>query len=172
MTDIAVIGAGYVGLVTSVCLADMGHRLTVIEIDPAKVSSLRENIIPIYESGLEERWRRLSRSGRLKVTSDYKEGLANAEMVFVAVGTPSKENGDTDTVSVMEAVKGVAVYSSGTPILVIKSTVPVGTGRSVSRILSGFAKSWPVVSNPEFLREGCAISDFLCIHRDILIRDY
>ncbi len=173
MTDITVIGAGYVGLVTSVCLAELGHRLTVIEIDPAKVSSLRENIMPIYESGLEERWRRYSQSGHLKVTSDYKEGLADARIVFVAVGTPSKENGETDTRCVMEAVKGVALNSPVTPILVIKSTVPVGTGRSVGRILSGYAGSgsWPVVSNPEFLREGQAISDFLEPDRVVLGSD-
>ena len=173
MIDITVIGAGYVGLVTSVCLAELGHRVTVIEIDEAKVGSLQENIMPVYESGLEQLWRRHSPNGLLKVTTNYKEGLADARIVFITVGTPPKENGDTDIRSVLDAVKGVAVDSPGTPILVIKSTVPVGTGKSVGRILAGYSSSgrWPVVSNPEFLREGQAISDFLKPDRVVLGSD-
>ena len=173
MADITVIGAGYVGLVTSVCLAELGHRVTVIEIDEAKVGSLRENTMPVYESGLEQLWLRHSPNGRLKVTSNYKEGLADARIVFIAVGTPPKENGDTDTRSLMEAVKGVAIHSTGTPILVIKSTVPPGSGYAVGRILAGFSSSghWPVVSNPEFLREGQAIYDFLKPDRIVLGSD-
>ena len=173
MTDITVIGGGYVGLVTGVCLAELGHRVTILEIDTAKVKSLRENIMPIYESGLEQLWRRHTENGRLQVTSDYEQGLLAAKMVFLTVGTPSRENGETDLRYVMDALKRMAKDSRGTPILVIKSTVPVGTGRAASKALAAHSQTgfWPVVSNPEFLREGHAIADFLEPHRIVLGSD-
>ncbi|MFQ6030041.1 MAG: UDP-glucose dehydrogenase family protein, partial [Dehalococcoidia bacterium] len=170
MTNIAVIGGGYVGLVTSIGLSTLGHQVTCIEIDRDKVSSPNNQVMPIYEPGLSTLWRTYCQGGQLKMASDYREALAKAQMVFIAVETPSKKNGEVDTCFVMEAVKRVANDSDGTPILVIRSTVPVGTGQAISQILSPHCGTgpWPVVSNPEFLREGHAISDFLVPDRVVV----
>ncbi len=163
MMNIAVVGAGYVGLVTSACLAHMGHQVTCIEIDEAKVAALQDGRLPIYEPGLAQLWRRHAEQGHLKATGSYVEGLQDAQMVFISVGTPAQANGQADTRFVMDAVRRVTNHCRGTPVLCIKSTVPVGTGKLVAQLASEASPSghWPVVSNPEFLREGHAIADFL-----------
>ncbi len=173
MTTISVVGGGYVGLVTSACLAQLGHSVTCIEIDESKVALLRENRIPIYEPGLAQLWQRHAEAGSLKITGDYADGLKDAQIIFIAVGTPPKENGEADIRFVVDAVKRVVHYARGTPVLCIKSTVPVGTGKLVAQIVSQTSQAppFPVVSNPEFLREGHAIADFLEPDRVIIGSD-
>ncbi len=164
MTKISVIGAGYVGLVTAACFAELGHRVTLLEIDSERLSALERGVLPVYEPGLPELWQRNYAQGRLHLTSDYVPGLAGSEFAFIAVGTPSATNGKPDLKWVRSAAKSLAEAASGPMVVVIKSTVPVGTADMVSRIIArhgGNSHRLPVVSNPEFLREGMAVFDFL-----------
>jgi len=164
MKNIAVIGGGYVGLVTAVCLAEMGHKVNLIEIDPEKVRTLERNVMPISEPGLTELWRDNRAKGRLHVTGHYIEGLLGVDFAFITVGTPSARNGKPELKWVRLAAENIAAAASGSLMVIIKSTVPVGTAENVAKILAARDRNgytFSVVSNPEFLREGSAINDFM-----------
>jgi UDPglucose 6-dehydrogenase len=164
MKNISVIGAGYVGLVTAACFAELGHKVKLLEIDLQKLSALERGVIPISEPGLPDMWKRNQAEGRISVTANYIEGLLGADFVFIAVGTPSTYSGKPDLKYVRLAAKNIAEAASGPMIVVIKSTVPVGTAGIVEEILTRYGRNGhnlPVVSNPEFLREGVAVFDFM-----------
>ncbi len=164
MRNISVIGAGYVGLVTAACFAEFGHRVTLLEIDPERLSALEQGVLPIHEPDLPELWQRNCDEGRLHLTSNYVQGLEDSEFVFIAVGTPSTTNGKPDLMWIRSAAKSIAEAARGSMIVSIKSTVPVGTSNLVARIIARHgwnSHSMPVVSNPEFLREGLAVFDFM-----------
>ena len=164
MKNISVIGAGYVGLVTAACFAELGHNVCLLEVDSKKLAALEHNMLPIYEPGLPELWQRNQAEGRIRVTSNYIQGLLGAEFVFIAVGTPSTRNGKPDLKWVRSAAKSIAEAASGPLIVILKSTVPVGTADLVTEILARYGRNghrFPVVSNPEFLREGLAVFDFM-----------
>jgi UDPglucose 6-dehydrogenase len=164
MSNISVIGAGYVGLVTAACFAELGHRVSLLEIDPEKINTLLSGALPVSESGLSEIWRRNCARGRLLVTSDYGQGLSGSEFAFIAVGTPATTNGKANLKWVRSAARGIAEAATSPLIVVIKSTVPVGTAEMVAKIIARYTRnkhSFPVVSNPEFLREGLAVFDFM-----------
>ncbi len=170
MSAIAVIGTGYVGLTTAVCLANLGHQVVGVDIDEAKVARLQSGQATIYEPGLEELMRETQKSGRLVFTSDYREGIPAADFVFIAVGTPPGRRGEADLVYVKQAAKGIAGAMKKSVTIVNKSTVPIGTGNIVARIVGENLRDeipFHVVSNPEFLREGSAIHDFM--HPDRLV---
>jgi len=170
MSAIAVIGTGYVGLTTAVCLAKLGHQVVGVDIDEAKVARLRSGQATIYEPGLEELMQETQKSGRLVFTGDYREAIPAADFVFIAVGTPPGRRGEADLVYVKQAAKAIAGAMKKSVTIVNKSTVPIGTGNIVARIVGeNLGKEIPfhVVSNPEFLREGSAIHDFM--HPDRLV---
>ena len=171
MKDICVIGVGYVGLVTAAGFADLGNRVTALDINEERVRNLRKGILPIYEPGLEEVVRRNVQAGRLSFTTSYDEGLEKAEFAFIAVGTPEGVDGEADLRYVRGAAESIAKAMSLPLVVVNKSTVPVGTGDWVAEIIrSHLAKplAFSVVSCPEFLREGSAFSDFLNPARTVL----
>jgi UDPglucose 6-dehydrogenase len=171
MKNIAVIGTGYVGLVTGVCLSDLGNRVVCVDIDEEKVQKLNQGVMPIYEPGLEDLVERNVRAGRLSFTTSYSEGLQGAEFVFVAVGTPEGVDGEADLRYVRMAARSIAGVMDHPVIIVNKATVPVGTGDWVADIIRQYRNGdidFAVVSNPEFLREGSAISDFLAPDRVVL----
>ena len=158
---IAVVGTGYVGLVTGTCLADSGSDVTCLDIDRKKISSLKEGRIPIYEPGLEELVERNARVGRLRFTTDTKKAIASAEIVFLAVGTPPTESGAADLTALWSVVSSIAPHLAKDVIVVTKSTVPVGTAAKIEhRLLEATGRVCHVASNPEFLKEGAAIEDF------------
>jgi len=163
VSRIAVVGAGYVGLTTAACMADLGNVVVVVEIDEAKVRSLRRHRLHFYEPGLQEMVERNARAGRLAFTSDYAEGIGGAEFAFIAVATPEAEGGEADLRYVEAATASIARAMDGPLVIVNKSTVPIGTGDFVSRTVAGANGRHPVevVSNPEFLREGSALGDFM-----------
>jgi UDPglucose 6-dehydrogenase len=172
MSKLCVIGTGYVGLVTGTCFADLGNRVTCLDIDQDRILKLKQGVMPIYEPGLVELVEQNVRSGRLSFTTDYTEGLAEADFAFISVGTPSGDDGEADLQYVRNAAESIAHVLDHPIIVVNKSTVPVGTGDWVSDIIT---KSFPnqelefaVVSNPEFLREGSGINDFINPDRIIL----
>jgi UDPglucose 6-dehydrogenase len=168
---IAVIGLGYVGLVTGAGLADLGNNVTGVDIDEARINLLKAGEMPIYEPGLGELVERSVRAGRLRFTSSYAEALGEAEFAFICVGTPSGAEGEADLAYVRQAAESIGRAMQRPLIVVNKSTVPVGTGDFVADIIrSHCARPVPfsVVSSPEFLREGSAISDFLHPARTIL----
>ena len=161
---IAIIGTGYVGLVSGVCFSDFGHSVTCVDNNPAKLAMLEAGKAPIYEPGLEDLMARNVAAGRLSFSGDMKEALKGAEAVFIAVGTPTRRgDGHADLTYVYAVAEQIAHALSGYAVIVTKSTVPVGTNRKVAEII---AKTNPkaefdVASNPEFLREGAAIDDFM-----------
>ncbi len=160
--NISVIGTGYVGLVTGVCLSDINHEVTCIDIDEAKVSKMQAGISPIYEPGLDELILKNVQENRLTFTTNHLEGFAGAEVVIIAVGTPQNQDGSADLSYIKQAARDIAQHSSGDVIVVTKSTVPVGTNDLIRDILEDNkqdGQSFEVVSNPEFLREGSAIYD-------------
>ena len=160
---IAVVGSGYVGLVTGVCLADFGHDVVCIDKDGAKIAALERGEIPIYEPGLTELVNTNVAGGRLSFTTDLTSAVPDAEVVFIAVGTPSRRgDGHADLSFVYDVAREIAPHMSGFTVVVTKSTVPVGTGDEVSHIIASTnpRADVAVVSNPEFLREGAAIEDF------------
>jgi UDPglucose 6-dehydrogenase len=164
MSNISVIGAGYVGIVTAACFADLGHRVTLLEIDTEKLASLERGEMPIHEADLPELWERNYMEGRLRLTSDYTQGLNGCEFVFIAVGTPATTNGKPDLKWVRSAARSIAEAASNNMIVIMKSTVPVGTADLITRIIARHNRdhyALPVVSNPEFLREGLAVFDFI-----------
>ena len=160
---IAMVGSGYVGLVSGACFADFGHDVVCIDKDPAKIESLKAGIMPIYEPGLAELVTGNARSGRLTFTTDLAAGIAGASAIFIAVGTPSRRgDGHADLTFVYAVAEEVGQALKNDAVVVTKSTVPVGTGDEVERILTEAAPGvrFAVASNPEFLREGAAIGDF------------
>ncbi len=158
---IAVVGTGYVGLVTGTCLADSGNDVICLDIDEKKVSSLKEGKIPIYEPGLEELVERNARVGRLRFTTDTNEAVAAAEIVFLAVGTPPTTSGAADLTALWSVVSSIAPYLTEDVIVITKSTVPVGSAAKIEdRLLEATGHKCHVASNPEFLKEGAAIEDF------------
>ncbi|HWU91683.1 MAG TPA: nucleotide sugar dehydrogenase, partial [Sphingomicrobium sp.] len=159
---IAMIGTGYVGLVSGACFADFGHQVCCIDKDAGKIDGLNQGRMPIWEPGLEALVKANAERGRLSFTTDLAEGVEGAEAVFIAVGTPARRgDGHADLTYVFNAVRELAnVIKPGT-VVVTKSTVPVGTGDRIVEILAEEgAKDISVSSNPEFLREGAAIRDF------------
>ncbi|MAE47001.1 MAG: UDP-glucose 6-dehydrogenase [Planctomycetes bacterium] len=166
---IAVVGTGYVGLVAGTCFAESGNTVTCIDIDQTKVDNLNEGKVPIYEPGLEELLHRNMRDSRLSFTTDYSQGVPNAQVIFIAVGTPPGEDGGADVKYVLAAARLIAENMSGYTVIVNKSTVPVGTAEKVTQAISEVAlHPFDVVSNPEFLKEGAAIGDFLKPNRVVI----
>jgi len=169
--NICVVGTGYVGLTTGVCFADLGHSVTCIEIDLHKLELLRSGKSPIFEPGLEEMQERNMRAGRLRFTDDYAVGIPDAEFIFITVGTPMAEDGSADLTYVKAAARSIGQHLRSGSIIIDKSTVPVGTGDLVENIIAEHAGpdvKFDVVSNPEFLREGSALSDFFKPDRIVL----
>lgn len=165
MSNICVIGTGYVGLVTGTCLADMGNQVTCVDIVEEKINRLKKGELPIYEPGLEEMVERNAHTGRLRFTTSYSEGLDNSEFIFIAVNTPTgSHQGGADMRYVESAARSIAEGLDHYAIVINKSTVPVGSGDVVSRVIRKNLKrpdvNFAVVSNPEFLREGSAVFDF------------
>ena len=161
---IAMIGTGYVGLVSGVCFSDFGHEVTCVDLDPAKIAMLREGRVPIYEPGLDDLLARNVAAGRLAFTTDLAQAVAGAEAVFIAVGTPTRRgDGHADLTYVYAAARDIAAALTGYTVVVTKSTVPVGTNAEVARVIRAAAPeaAFDVASNPEFLREGAAIDDFM-----------
>jgi UDPglucose 6-dehydrogenase len=161
--DIAVIGTGYVGLVTGAGLADFGNDVICCDIDPKKIDALNNGQIPIYEPGLDTIVNRNVGEERLRFTTDLPEAIQRSRAIFIAVGTPPKPDGSADLRYVEDVARTIAQHMNGPKLVITKSTVPIGTGRMIERILaeSGNGHQGSVVSNPEFLREGSAIEDFL-----------
>ncbi|HVV62728.1 MAG TPA: UDP-glucose/GDP-mannose dehydrogenase family protein [Pseudolabrys sp.] len=160
---VAMIGAGYVGLVSGACFADFGHQVTCVDKDAARIAALERGEIPIYEPGLSELIASNERAGRLQFSGELKAAVAGADAVFIAVGTPSRRgDGHADLSFVYESAREIAKALDGFTVVVTKSTVPVGTGDEVERIIRETRPDadCAVVSNPEFLREGAAIQDF------------
>jgi len=160
---IAMIGTGYVGLVSGACFADFGHDVTCVDKDEAKIAGLHAGRMPIWEPGLEALVKANVKRGRLHFTTELKEGVKGADAVFIAVGTPTRRgDGHADLTYVFAAARGLAGALDGRTVVVTKSTVPVGTGDEIAKILAeeGVPEGTSVASNPEFLREGAAISDF------------
>jgi UDPglucose 6-dehydrogenase len=160
---IAVVGSGYVGLVTGACLADFGMYVTCVDNDARKIAMLQRGEIPIYEPGLEALVAKNTRAGRLAFTTELRDAVEQALAVFIAVGTPPKDDGSADLSYVVQVAEAIADHMNGYKVIVTKSTVPIGTGQLVERIVNERNGRFPfsVVSNPEFLREGSAIEDFM-----------
>ncbi len=156
---IAILGTGYVGLVTGTCLADCGNEVTCIDKDAGKISGLLQGRLPIYEPGLEELVERNGREGRLRFTTDLAEGLRGSQIVFICVGTPQSETGAADLSTVFAVAEAIAKNAEDSKLVVVKSTVPVGTNAKVFEILSKAKIQHRAASNPEFLKEGAAIDD-------------
>ncbi|NHM31137.1 UDP-glucose dehydrogenase family protein [Neobacillus terrae] len=162
MRNIAVIGTGYVGLVTGVCLSEIGHSVICIDVDKEKVKKMKAGIPPIYEPGLEELMHKNIKNGHLDFTSDYAKGLKNAEVIYITVGTPQDIDGSANLQYIKQAAKEIAIHVTHDVIVATKSTVPVGTNELVYKIIQENLKEnvqVDIVSNPEFLREGFAIYD-------------
>ena len=159
---IAMIGTGYVGLVSGACFADFGHRVVCVDKDAAKIEGLKAGVMPIWEPGLEALVKSNAERGRLEFTTDLARGVADAEAVFIAVGTPARRgDGHADLTFVFDAVRELAKFIKPGTVVVTKSTVPVGTGDRIEEILrEEGVEGVSVASNPEFLREGAAIADF------------
>jgi UDPglucose 6-dehydrogenase len=158
---VVMIGTGYVGLVTGTCLADSGNDVTCVDINEKKIAGLNRGEMPIYEPGLQELVVRNAKSGRLKFTTDLAAAVKAAHLVFLAVGTPQGDDGAADLKYLWAAVDSMAPHLSESVIVVTKSTVPVGTNRQVhERLLAKTGRVVNVCSNPEFLKEGCAVDDF------------
>src|SRR5258705_6135450 len=161
---IAVIGTGYVGLVTGACFAEFGVDVTCVDIDANKIARLIAGEMPIYEPGLEQLVTKNVQSGRLRFTTDLKQAVEQALVVFLAVGTPPKADGSPDLSFVEAAARSVAEHMNGYKVIVTKSTVPIGTGEYLRKLIRqhlNSSLSFGIVSNPEFLREGAAINDFM-----------
>ncbi|MBX3299381.1 MAG: UDP-glucose/GDP-mannose dehydrogenase family protein [Acidobacteria bacterium] len=161
---IAIIGTGYVGLVSGACFAEFGIDVTCVDVDAEKIDKLHKGIIPIYEPGLDNLVEKNVEAGRLHFTTNIAEAVKSAEVVFLAVGTPPKEDGSPDMSYYRQAAKDVAENLTGYTVIVTKSTVPVGTGKWLKQFVAENAPAgieFGVASNPEFLREGAAIEDFM-----------
>lgn len=174
---VTVFGSGYVGLVTGVCLAEVGNDVVCIDVDQRKIDNLKKGIIPIYEPGLEELVKDNQQAGRIKFTTDIQEAVSHGTFQFIAVGTPPDEDGAADLQYVLAVAKSIAENMDEYRIIVDKSTVPVGTADKVREVVlqvqaqRGAAVDFDVVSNPEFLKEGAAINDFMKPDRIIVGTD-
>jgi UDPglucose 6-dehydrogenase len=171
MKQICVVGVGYVGLVTAACFSDLGNRVIALDIVKEKIKGLKQGVMPIYEPGLKEMVDRNVKAGRLSFTDSYEEALKGTEFAFIAVGTPSGVDGEADLRYVASASQTIAEKMTAPLIIINKSTVPVGTGDWVADIVTKHQTKpipFSVVSCPEFLREGSAISDFMQPHRTVL----
>ena len=173
--NISIIGTGYVGLVTGACLADLGNEVICADNDRAKIKLLKKSVMPIYEPGLEDLVRRNVKEKRLRFTSDISQAVRNSRIIFIAVGTPTLENGEADLTGVENVAKAIARNMNGHKLIVEKSTVPVETGFWVEHTIKvnlpkakKGSHKFDVASNPEFLREGQAISDFMDPDRIVL----
>ena len=161
---IAIVGTGYVGLVTGTCLAEIGHDVIGVDNNKKKIEILNKGGIPIYEPGLKEMVQKNMKAGRLNFTTSIKEGVEDSDIIFIAVGTPPRDDGSADLSYVENVAREIAQHATGHKIVVEKSTVPVKTGEWVKKTLERYGNgkaTFDVVSNPEFLREGSAIKDFL-----------
>lgn len=174
MNKVTVIGSGYVGLVVGTCLADMGNIVICTDNNKNKIDELNQGNIPIYENGINELIKQNTDMGRLRFTSDTNEAVKESDIIFIAVGTPPMEDGSADIQNVLEASREIGRSMEGYKVIVIKSTVPVGTGQKVKEAVRsalserGAACFFDIVSNPEFLREGSAVRDFTHTDRIIL----
>ncbi len=169
--NVTIVGAGYVGLVSGACFAEFGAQVSCLDVDEERIAALSRGEIPIYEPGLEDMVSKNQLAGRLRFTTNFSEAVGGADLVFVAVGTPSRRgDGHADLSYVFAAAREIAKHLSGYTVIVDKSTVPVGTARQVARIVAeeNPEADFDVASNPEFLREGAAISDFMRPDRVVL----
>ena len=171
---ISIFGTGYVGLVSGACLAEIGHDVVCMDVDPLKISNLNIGVLPIWEPGLEALVERNFKDGRLRFSNDAAMAVAHGDVQFIAVGTPPDEDGSADLQYVLAVAQTIATHMTGYKVVVNKSTVPVGTADKVSAAISavlaqraGDAPAFDVVSNPEFLKEGAAVNDFL--HPDRIV---
>ena len=168
--DLSIVGSGYVGLVTGACFADVGHNVICVDNDPRKVESLQAGKVPIYEPGLEDVIHRNVSAQRLRFSGSIKEGVENSQVVFIAVPTPQQPNGDVDLSYIEKVAREIAGVLTDYRVIVDKSTVPVKTGEKVAESIKRYNKhgaKFDVVSNPEFLREGCAVRDLM--HPDRIV---
>jgi UDPglucose 6-dehydrogenase len=171
---IAMIGVGYVGLVSGTCFAETGQQVICMDVDPHRIAGLRQGIIPIYEPGLDDLVARNVAAGRLRFTTDLQEAVEQSQIIFICVGTPSRDDGSADLHYVDEVARGIGRIMKAYKVIVNKSTVPVGTAKRVRRIITkelgqrGLNLEFDVVSNPEFLREGSAIGDFMEPERTVV----
>ena len=170
MSRVTVVGTGYVGLTTAACLADLGNDVCGLDIDDDRISMLRRGDLPFFEPGLQELVQRNAQGGRLGFTCDFAKAIPHADYVFIAVGTPMGESGAADLQHIRAAAASIAAHLGGSTIIVNKSTVPIGTGDAVAEIVAatGNGANTAVVSNPEFLREGTAVHDFMAPDRIVL----
>jgi len=172
--NITIIGCGYVGLVSGTCLSDIGHNVICLDINKNKINSLKKNIIPIYEDGLEKMVAFNTKKKRLSFTSSYKEAISHSDIIFLCVDTPSNKNGTADLTSIKNTCVSISEHMTSDKIIVEKSSVPVGTSDMIHKIISINLKksnkklNFDVVSNPEFLKEGSAINDFIKPDRIII----
>ena len=175
--NITIIGTGYVGLVSGTCFSEMGNKVTCVDIDITKINNLKKGIMPIYEPGLEAMVIKNSQSGHLLFTTDFKKAIKDTEMVFIAVGTPMGDDGAADLQYVLGVAKSIGQHLDKYVIVVDKSTVPVGTADKVKETIQaaldarGLATTFDMVSNPEFLKEGAAIQDFMKPDRVVIGAD-
>ncbi|MDL2256309.1 nucleotide sugar dehydrogenase, partial [Parabacteroides sp. OttesenSCG-928-K15] len=171
---IAIIGTGYVGLVTGACFAEMGTDVFCVDIDKQKIENLKKGIMPIYEPGLEEMVRRNSDADRLHFTTELKDVINEVDVLFNAVGTPPDEDGSADLKYVLDVARSVGKYMERYILVVTKSTVPVGTAQKVKQVIAeeqakrGVNIPFDIASNPEFLKEGAAIKDFMTPDRVVV----
>jgi UDPglucose 6-dehydrogenase len=168
--DLAIIGSGYVGLVTGACFADVGHNVVCVDNDPQKIEALQAGKVPIYEPGLEEVIHRNVSAHRLRFTGSIQEGVENSQIIFIAVPTPQQPNGDVDLSFLEKVAREIAGVLTDYRVIVDKSTVPVKTGEKVAESIKRYNRhgaKFDVVSNPEFLREGCAVADLM--HPDRIV---
>ena len=172
--NIAIVGTGYVGLVSGTCFSEMGINVVCVDIDTNKINNLNNGIIPIYEPGLKELVDKNVEAGRLKFSTDLAECLGEVEIVFIAVGTPPDEDGSADLKYVLAVAHTIGQYIKKYMVIVTKSTVPVGTARKVKKVIReeidkrGISVEFDVASNPEFLKEGAAIKDFMSPDRVVI----
>ena len=161
--NVCMVGTGYVGLVTGACLADFGMNVVCVDKDESKIAALQSGRMPIYEPGLEQLVAKNERAGRLRFTTDLKAGIQSSLAIFIAVGTPPKPDGSPDLTFVRQVAEAIAEHRNGYKVVITKSTVPTGTGQMIEQLLRkrNGEHDFSIVSNPEFLREGSAIADFL-----------
>ena len=172
---VTIIGSGYVGLVTGACLAELGNEVFCLDVDTQKIAILNQGGVPIYEPGLKEMIARNIEAGRLQFSTDVQASVEHGELQYIAVGTPPDEDGSADLQYVLAAAKNIAKYMNGFKVVIDKSTVPVGTAQQVKDVISAELTrrgvvdvSFSVVSNPEFLKEGAAVEDFMRPDRIVL----
>ena len=174
---VTIFGSGYVGLVTAACFAERGNHVLCVDNDKAKVARLRRGHIPIHESGLESLIKRNARDGRLEFTTDAAAGVAHGLLIFIAVGTPQSEDGSADLQYVLNVASTIGRHLDGYRVIVDKSTVPVGTADKVRAGITAELKKrklkheFDVVSNPEFLKEGAVVEDFMKPDRIVIGAD-